>query len=176
MQKFELVNLYFLKTGSKLTLYMKRATLVWCPVCIRSAFSNCYISVLRRNRWSILHRSCSCFRLWHGAPSISCVTVHVARLVGCEEKPSNLIPEIHTGLICNQWCTSGALFTVEASLPDPPVTQRRGCNHLSPTLPLKEHLRHIVTRGQRWPHHLVLINLCTLTCSVAVLMYAGCGN
>lgn len=31
----------------------KKATLAWSPLRIRSAFSNCNISMLRRNRWSI---------------------------------------------------------------------------------------------------------------------------
>lgn len=37
--------------------------------------------------------------------SVIVATLHLACLTGCEVKPSNLIPEIHTGLTSNQSCT-----------------------------------------------------------------------
>lgn len=144
--------MYFLKTGSKLTLYMKVkwATLVWCPLCIRSEMQLLVNPPVKLLLLQVVTQ---------GPSSISrCVAEHAACLVVCEGKLSNPIPEIHTGLICNQWCTSVALFTAEASLPDPPVTQHRSCNHLCPPHPLKEHRRHVVTRRHRWCHLLVLTN------------------
>lgn len=46
--KSESENLYFLKTVSKLSLYMKvkKASVVWCSFRIRYAFSNCCVSVI----------------------------------------------------------------------------------------------------------------------------------
>lgn len=37
--------------------------------------------------------------------SVGVAMLHLACLIGCEVKPSNLIPEIHTGLTSNQSCT-----------------------------------------------------------------------
>ena len=37
--------------------------------------------------------------------SVSVAMLRLACLIGCEVKPSNLIPEIHTGLTSNQSCT-----------------------------------------------------------------------